>query len=150
MKKIPFPQANNLELIFNILYDIGEDGISKFDVAKKYMIKDRQGAYYLDTLLFLGFVEKVNTKYFLVENGIKIRLSPKDEMKSRFISELLNHNIIGELYNMTQNLDDNAKKLIISNYLFNKYNMAFSTAKRRAESIFSWFAWINKNNIIGD
>ena len=143
MKKVPFPQANSIELIFNILNDIGNEGISKLDVSKKYSINERQGAYYLDTLLYLEFVQKINTKYFLTRTGVEIRLSPYDHMKNKFIEEILKHDVIGMLYHKTKDLDKSEKKNIISNYLLTKLDMSLSTANRRANSIVSWFVWID-------
>lgn len=64
MKKVPFPQANNMDLIFSIFFDIGDEGLSKYDVIKKYNLADRQGSYYLDALLYIGVVKKINIKYF--------------------------------------------------------------------------------------
>ena len=145
MNNVPFPQANNIELLFAVLNDIGMDGLTRIDVAAKYKIKDRQGSYYLDALLYLGFVEKVNTKYFLTQKGVNVRLSPKDKMKEKFIFELLEHSFIRELWNKYGYLSKEDRIIYISNKLIEKYSIANSTAKRRASSIISWFEWINKN-----
>lgn len=51
MKSLPFPQANNMDLIFSVLADIGNEGLSKDDVSSKYKINERQGSYYFDTTL---------------------------------------------------------------------------------------------------
>lgn len=145
MKSIPFPQANNMSLIFSVLTDIGNDGLSKSDVAKKYEIQERQGSYYLDALLYLGLVEKINTKYFLTQKGVNIRLSPKDEMKYKFIQEVLDHPFISSLWKDSKNLSKEKRYIHISSRLFNEFEMANSTAKRRASSIVTWFEWIENN-----
>lgn len=145
MKNIPFPQANNMDLIFNVLNDIGNDGLTRMDVSSKYNIKDRQGAYYLDALLYLNFVEKINTIYFLNNIGVKIRLSPKDEMRSVFAKEVIRHHFIGKLYYECKNMNKKEKQVYISNCIFNEYKMSSNTSKRRASSVVSWFDWIENN-----
>ncbi len=84
MKHIPFPQANNLDLIFDIIMDIGNTGLTKSDVAAKYHMEERQGSYYLDALLYLGFVEKIHSKYFLTKKGITIKELPAHMRKKGF------------------------------------------------------------------
>ena len=143
MKKVPFPQANNIELIFSVLNDIGDTGLSKFDVSKKYKIDERQGSYYLDSLLYLGFVTKINTKYFLSDKGIKTRLSAKDEMKLTFISIILEHPFIGTLYKQCQTINSNEKTSFIASRIFNELNLSSSTSNRRASTIKAWFDWID-------
>ena len=52
MKTIPFPQANNMELIYNLVKTMPEDGVVYSTIAKEHKIADRQGSYYLNALLF--------------------------------------------------------------------------------------------------
>lgn len=145
MKSLPFPQANNMDLIFSVLADIGNEGLSKDDVSSKYKINERQGSYYLDALLYLGFVEKVHSKYFLTQKGIDVRLAPQDAVKEKFIQELLKHPFIRSIWNDTRGMSKEDSSKFIESCIFNEYSTASSTAKRRASSIISWFEWIEKN-----
>lgn len=145
MKKVPFPQANNMELMFNILKDIGDDGLSKSDIAKKYSIDERQGSYYLDALLYLDFVQKINSKYFLSTKGVKVRLSGQDEMINVFIDLILGHKYIGKLYSECKSLQSYQQQQYISSFIFNEIGLGYSTANRRANSIKSWFEWIDNH-----
>ena len=109
MKKVPFPQANNMDLIFSIFFDIGDEGLSKYDVIKKYNLADRQGSYYLDALLYIGVVKKINIKYFLNNTGISIRLKGTDEIKNSFSKQILSNPFINELYYFSKNMDLSSK-----------------------------------------
>lgn len=145
MKKLPFPQANNMDLMFSVLLDIGNDGISKTDVAVKYSMNERQGSYYLDALLYLGFLEKIHSKYFLTQKGINVRLAPQDCIKKEFIQQLLKHPFIYSMWIDTRKMNKTDASIFIESSIFNEYSTASSTTKRRASSIISWFEWIEKN-----
>lgn len=147
MTNIPFPQANNIDLIFSVLNDIGNDGLSKNDVSSKYNIDPRQGSYYLDALWYLGLVDKFNTKYFLSPKGIKTRLTPKDNMKGQFIEYILEHPFIGKLYSQCKSMTHEESISFIANSIFNTIGLSNSTSKRRASSIIKWFEWIDVNRI---
>lgn len=141
-RKIPFPQANSMNLIYSILLDISNNGISKREIAKKYEIDERQGSYYLDSLEFLGFVEKINTKYFYTEIGEKT-ISSK-QCKKMFIKALLENIHISRLYTQTKETSTEHKKIIIANYICKNFGLSLSTSKRRASTIISWFNWIDE------
>lgn len=143
-RKIPFPQANNIELIYSILLSIGDDGFSKRNVASTYEMDERQGSYYLDTLEFLGFVEKINSKYFLTKNGMMVSNASEDEKLNVFIDLTLSNEHINYLYEQFSCIEKEIQKLIISNYISNKFSLGINTANRRASSMMSWFKWIKK------
>lgn len=138
MKKIPFPQANSLNMLFDIFNEIGNDGLSKEGVAKKFKIDARQGSYYLDTLLFFSFVEKVNTKYFLTKNGIDVKLKPNSRMKEYFMDKIFDNHVINEIYNECINHKKSDRQDYITKYLYENFELALSTAKRRASTVNSW------------
>ena len=147
MKKIPFPQANNLGLIFNILFYIGPEGVSKYDVSQKYNIDEREGSYYLDALYFIGLVEKINTKYFLNARGTAVRLLSSDDAKDGFCKEVLSHSFLSSVYDKWKSIDNPSEKVnYLASVIYNgNYGLNAETSKRRASSINSWFCWIEDN-----
>ncbi len=149
MKKTVFPQANNLELIYKILFDIGPEGVTKENISNKYNMDERQGAYYLDALVYIGVVEKINVKYFLNEKGVFVRLQASDECKKSFCSFIIEHPFLGDLYKNTMNMNSDEKLVYISSRITNVYDLNLNTSNRRASSIVSWFNYIN-NVMDGD
>lgn len=143
MKNVPFPQANNMELIFNIFFDIGENGLSKYDVINKYHLADRQGSYYLDALLYIGVVEKINIKYFLNNTGIIIRLKSADEIRKCFCEQILNNPFIKEMYFICKEITSlHVKKEYIIGRILDVTSLNKNTSARRASTILNWFEWI--------
>lgn len=65
-----FPQANNiniavlaLEIIINEMTP-NNNGVTKDDIAELLGFTERQGSYYGDLLVYLGFLSKDNSKYY--------------------------------------------------------------------------------------
>lgn len=146
-KKIaPFPQANNIELIYEIFCNLKDSGISKFDIMNKYGLHDRQGAYYLDALLFLDLVEKINIKYFIRSEIMNIVGDNTSISKSKFCELVLRHNFINLLYEETKTIkSETDKKNYIAAKIREKYKLGAGTSERRASTIVNWIIWIIKN-----
>ncbi|MBU3129010.1 DUF7226 domain-containing protein [Clostridium tagluense] len=146
MKKIPFPQANNLQLIYKIFCDIDSMGMNKFDIQSRYKLAEREGSYYLDALYYLGFVDKIRIKYFLNHKGILFNKLSDEDRKSEFINLIVHNDFLGDLYKCIILFDSNKeKKEYIAGRIANKEKLGINTAQRRASTIISWFIWIDKN-----
>ncbi len=143
MKKAPFPQANNIELIYDLFCKINDSGYSKFDVSERYGLSDRQGSYYLDALLFLGLVQKINTKYF-ISNDVFSLHNNGSLTKKDFCVLILRHPFLNNEYIEVSKFMETKDKL---EYLAAKikleYKLNEATANRRASTILNWFEWIN-------
>ncbi len=146
MKKIPFPQANSLERIYSIFLSIEDGGISKFDIIKSIGLAEREGAYYLDALYFLGYVEKYNTKYFLSKIGVSLKQNCIIDGKKVFAEEILKHHFFDEIYKQRESFDDDKDfRSYLIHKISNDYQIGLNTAKRRASSVVAWLQWIDNN-----
>lgn len=142
----PFPQADNLETIYNIFFEIGPEGLIKEDVVGKYGLStERQGDYYLNALLFIGIVEKYGVRFFLNGKGVKLRLESSSQLRAAFCAAILENDFLRQLYTSTLHLDKIEKRLHISNQIVEEFDLAISTAQRRAKTICSWLEWIETN-----
>lgn len=145
-KKIPFPQANNLETLYNLFFEIGPEGVTKEDIVGKYGLEtDRQGDYYLNALLFIGLVEKYGLKFFLNSKGSRLRLESSKDIKKLFCKAILEQDFLSVIYRQSLCLEPEEKRMYVTNQIFNEFGLAASTAKRRADTICSWFDWIEQN-----
>lgn len=146
MRKIPFPQANNLELIFNIFWYVDENGISKEDViSKSSLTTEREASYYLDALLYIGLLEKIKRKYFLNDEGWRIKRLPRNMVRCAFAIKLLENEFIDELYGQVSGIQDKAASLqYIADRISEQEALGQNTSLRRASTVLSWFNWINQ------
>ncbi len=73
MSVYSFPQADNLEFIYQIFTEFPEEGLNRYSFGEKYNISDRQGAYYLNALCFINLAEKNGKNTYLSKRGETIK-----------------------------------------------------------------------------
>lgn len=56
---IPFPQADSIERIINLLEVLDEAPLSSLDISERYVFKTRQGDYYANAGRYLGLFDSV-------------------------------------------------------------------------------------------
>lgn len=87
-KATSFPQANNLNLVINVLRSIGKNkSASSKDVSEKFGLTQRQGSYYIGALTWLGLVERDGDVYRLTNEGqyfYRLNTSQKMRYIARF------------------------------------------------------------------
>jgi predicted transcriptional regulator len=93
-KAIPFPQANNLNLVVNVLRHIGKQKSAKsMDVAEQFGLTQRQGSYYITALSWLGLAERDGETYRLTNEGQRVyRLNTLQKM--RYIAKVTMSNAV--------------------------------------------------------
>ena len=143
---IPFPQANNIDKVIDLLLVEENDLINKDKLLSVLNVNaERQVAYYLSALKFFGYI---NHQRKFTEKAHKIRFN-RELIEKDVINQLLNKKvnvIFSKAYNsyITDNkIDVNA---IINNLI--KSGLSESTAKRRASTVRAWVEWlISKNKV---
>lgn len=145
-KKVPFPQANSVERIYEVFISISDDGISKYDMKNFQSLAERQGAYYLDALLFLGFVDKINTKYFLSQKGNKLRRTCELAGKTAFAIKIIEIDFFAVIFKEKHLFSKKGDYIeFITSKIENEYGLGKETAKRRASTVASWLDWIENS-----
>ncbi|MDP4085089.1 MAG: hypothetical protein Q8934_10815 [Bacillota bacterium] len=145
MRKIPFPQANNLQLIYDIFITLDYNGTSKFEVMEKCKLTEREAAYYLDALQYLGLVNKQKMRYFLNNEGEGIKNLLEGSTKRVFALKILENPFLRELYDKSK-LFINKKECqeYIAGRIAEKESLNVITSMRRASTVVSWFTWVDK------
>ncbi len=144
MKKIPFPQANSLDMVYKILLEMDDSGWTKFDLVKREGFAEREGAYYLDALYFLSLVEKYKTRYFLSEAGTELKKKCVESGQEELALYIKKNTFFSELINMKSSFGS-AKdyKEYITHKISNDFQLGLVTAGRRASTAVAWVNWID-------
>lgn len=146
-KKVPFPQANNMELIYIILKNFDENGMTKFMLKDIYGLTVREGAYYLDALHYIDLVEKHRIKYFLNQNGVIVKDSSNEKQKKSFAQMVQRNDFVNRMSQKVKAINNNREKQdFIANCIMFEIGLSDTTAQRRASTILSWLNWL-KNNL---
>lgn len=143
---IVFPQANSLSRTIDLIEHLAEteETKSKFDIAEYYGFDDRQGDYYGNSAAYLGFVDKVASK------GYKINQAGKDlcsiltakQKNIRIIEALLKHPVF--MFAITRSLECNELLPIeeIAPIIELNTNLTKGTPIRRASTVRKWVMWV--------
>lgn len=145
VKKIPFPQANDFDKIYDLICLEDELKLQDKEFLKNYLNlgTERQISYYLSACEFLGVITR-SKKYS--ELGIKIRNASVDLKILTICKIIISLPVFGEvfimryLYNECLNQEEIAQ-LISVIYEIDNYEVC----KRRASTVSKWLDWIDNN-----
>jgi hypothetical protein len=145
MRKVPFPQANNLQMLFEIFINLDNNGISKFEVVERYGLVEREAAYYLDALQYLNLVKKHKLRYFLEHEGGNFTSSRDCKTHKEFAKNVLKNPFILILYLNSNNIIDKKERMkYIAERISANESLNLVTSMRRASTMVSWFTWVDK------
>lgn len=150
--QIPFPQANSMERVVNLLELLTERLLTKDEISYEYEFNVRQAYYYTDAGIYLGLINKSknadnNTQYSLSSLGEHIMNLNLRERQLSIIECLLKHKVFHnciEFYfenNLIPSTDEIVKIMENSNL----YNLESEvTIKRRSSTVLNWIKWVIK------
>lgn len=148
---IPFPQADTISRVINLVELLKDNPMSKSSITSKYAFDTRQTNYYTDAGRYLGLIQKycVNNdndiRFKLSEKGCCIMNLPYRERQLAIASQILQHRPFRETLRLhLKNGVMPDKKIIVQ--IMKKsdlYRVASdSTYTRRASTVMNWVSWI--------
>lgn len=137
---VQFPQADNLEFVYQVFTELSEDGLNRYSFADKYEISDRQGAYYLNAVCFIGLAEKKGKNTTLTERGKIIQMLDEPFRKKVFILAVLENQFVCDTYQICKGKTKEEQKAIIEILIEGTYGITNAAMKsRRARTLLSWY-----------
>ncbi len=155
---IPFPQADNLSRVFNILERIAhQPQMSAEEIAQEEAIVVRQGNYYLSALRWLGWLEGKGTHKKLTKEGRRVLKASAIERPQRLIRVLASRPVFRQAiqqWSQTQNIPSQKQ---IEQWIFQETKrkhispLADSTIPRRAQTVRAWLqnltVWVRTTSV---
>lgn len=148
---IPFPQADTISRVINLVELLKDNPMSKSSITSRYAFNSRQTNYYTDAGRYLGLIQKycVNNdndiRFKLSEKGCCIMNLPYRERQLAIASQILQHRPFRETLRLHLKNGVMPDKKIISQIMkdSNLYGVASdSTYTRRASTVMNWVSWI--------
>lgn len=140
-----FPQADNLDFVYQVFVELQDGGLNRYTFSEKYDISDRQGAYYLNALCFIGLAEKIGKNTFLNERGKTVQMLDEPFRKKVFQLAILENQFICDTYHICKGKDRSEQKEIIEILIEGTYGINDEVTKaRRARTLISWYKWFTK------
>lgn len=142
---VSFPQADNLEFVYQVFVDLSAEGLNRYTFAEKYGISDRQGAYYLNAICFIGLAEKRSKNTYLTNRGKAIQLLDEPFRKKVFLLAILENQFICNTYHLCKGKERTEQNKIIQILIEGTYGITESATKqRRARTLLSWYKWFEQ------
>ena len=144
-----FPQADNLEFVYQIFVDLKKEGMNRYTFAEMYNRADRQGAYYLNALCFIGLAEKKGKNTFLSKQGEIIQKLDEPFRRKVFWLYILENQFICDTYHMCKTRDMSERKELLETLIEGTYGISEeATKERRARTLLSWFRWFDQQDYL--
>ena len=144
--KTPFPQANSILRTIEIIEYLAKEknGANKYKLALIYGFDPRQGLYYGDAAVYLGFAYKENDTYKASNQGLSFASTLSRKEKNYLIIEsLIKHSVFRELILLCLNSNTiPTTRDIFPILLKNRKDLGPTTVNRRASTIRNWLTWV--------
>lgn len=147
---IPFPQADNMPRIVNLIELLNDRAMTKQDITTKYSFDERQTSYYTDAARYLGLVSKShdedgNILFSLSTLGQRIMGLDYKERQLALATQILKHKVFNEALKLHFQSGEMPDKPMIVQIMkrSNLYHVeADSTYFRRSSTVSGWVNWI--------
>jgi len=149
---VPYPQANDLDKIVDLVQFINEGLKDKNDISKFFDFDERQADYYSNAGVYLGFIKKVEESgsFVLTAKGREfVSLKARSKRVHYLVEEMTNKKSFNEALKIFSRRNfniDNVKNEEIAAIIRDYRNeLGKNTSKRRASTVKAWFKWILNN-----
>lgn len=146
---IPFPQANSMPRLVNLIEWLSERPMSLQAITNKYAFEKRQSSYYTDAGRYLDLIEKTSNSnkeiiFKLSKQGEHIVKLRYRERQLAIISKILEHRVFNEVLKIHLKSGEMPDKNTIVSLMkqSNSCNMGDNTIERRSSTITGWINWI--------
>lgn len=142
---IDFPQADNLEFVYQVFCELPVTGLNRYSFSEKYGLHDRQGAYYLHALCFIGLANKVDKNTYLTTDGRLIQQLSEPFRRKAFLLYIFENQFVCDTYFEIQGKEKAEQKEIVSILIEGRFGINEpATRERRARTLLSWYRWMQE------
>lgn len=144
----PFPQANSLERVLQIVCAVTAFGVEQEAFIRLGIVNNaRQADYYVNAAIYLGLVKKVGDRYFPTGVGARLKMATGTRQLEMLAAVTLSHPTVAEVYACIFIFDtvEERKQAILSMVDMGPNVLAEATLMRRADCVYAWLAWIQRH-----
>jgi len=149
---VPFPQANDLDKIIDLVVSFNDEVSTKEGVAEYFEFDERQGDYYANAAIYLDFLgrEVARGHFTLTPLGQELqRCRTRRCRNTLLLSQLFKRPIFRYSIELLNNAQFNVDSITIDNIsdLIQRFDTRYNvvTRHRRASTLKSWLKWITTN-----
>ena len=151
--RVPFPQANDLDKILDIVVSFDENRKTSEQISKHLKFHGRQGDYYANAAVYLGLLARDQDSvgsFVLTGLGKEIKRCQIRICRTRILFvQLLKKPVFRSTLILLRDYDYDVSKIskdaialiIMENYI----GYSLTTSKRRASTVINWMNWACHN-----
>jgi hypothetical protein len=145
----PFPQANDLNKVIDLVGMVGNGLHSKQEFASAFEFDDRQGDYYANAARYLGFLEKSRDAYVLSDIGrTLLNTMAPSERTLILIKQLSKRPVFRQAIQLLADRElnvENIQESELASIIEANTELSGTTPARRASTVKNWLHWITRN-----
>ena len=149
---VPYPQANDLDKVIDLVSAVGNGTNNKVLIAEYFEFDERQGDYYANAALYLGFVRRSGHEFVLTELGTQlIRTKSLQSRTHMMLVQIAKRPTLRRVLHLLLARDfrlDSISNAEIADIIDRFTDLSGTTPGRRASTVRSWLAWILENSAI--
>lgn len=149
---VPFPQANDLDKIIDLVVSFNDELSTKEGIAEYFEFDERQGDYYANAAIYLGFLdrEEGSSQFSLTEIGGELKRCRTRRCRNGILfNQLLKRPTFRHSIEILRDSHFNVNSIRIEEIVDviqqfdSRYNEV--TRRRRASTVKTWLKWIAAN-----
>jgi hypothetical protein len=146
---VPYPQANDLDKVIDIITNYHSGLTSKTAIAEFFEFDERQGDYYANAAIYLGLLKRGRPRFSefeLTREGEFIASSPNRSQRNLLLLKQMirkpSFNEITRLF-VSQNYDITLLNTeMLAPIIQRRVPLNDTTVRRRASTVMSWLRWM--------
>ncbi len=146
---IPFPQADDLDKVIDLLSMLEGGPATKVQVAEHFEFDERQGDYYGNAATYLGLVHRSINGFALTPTGVSLINLPERNRRTReLITAMLSQPSFRDVFIEWAALglgEEFPSKAVVAEIIARHSTLGMSTPSRRAGTVLAWLRWVATN-----
>lgn len=134
---VPFPQADSLERVIDLVESLSQGGHSLYGFA------ERQADYYVNAARYLGFVEAESLH--LSGSGLHFVQSKRHARHIQVLQAMLSRPVLRQALEFMEQSGELPTADRVQNWLAEHTRLGGTTLARRARTVLSWLRWVRSN-----
>ncbi|MGD9937525.1 MAG: hypothetical protein AB7S61_08645 [Methanoregulaceae archaeon] len=152
-RPVPYPQANDLDKVIDLIVSSNGDPITKESISDYFEFDVRQGDYYADAAIYMGFLNRDRSNrgsFVLTDLGTELQGCRTRRCRNHLlVRQLLRRPTLRQAITRMRERGFVAESVEIQEImdLIDEFDGRYNTTtrRRRASTVRSWLQWLSSN-----
>jgi hypothetical protein len=142
--QVPFPQADDMHRVIDIVDAIGSGVSGRAALASRYGFDGRQADYYANAAAFLGLLERDQRSFRLSPLGHQFVAAPLDRRHEMLLRQIVARPVLRQVAVHIAESGALPPLDAITEIVASRTGLSRGTPQRRAKTVLSWFKWVRQ------